>query len=354
MDLIRADLAVMGVKFDRFFSELDMHRESDIMARAVAILREKGYIYEGVLPPPKGKEMTDYVPVKLTLFKATACGLGEDQPVYKRNGEPTYFGQDIGYHYDKYLRGFRKMVTVIGADQAGSFTPLAKALSVLTGKDDIYQPVAYEMVKVLRNGEPVRMSKRAGNFVLLKQVLDEVGKDVFRFMMLTVKPTTPLTFDVAKAIEKTMENPVFYVQYAHARLASLERLAAEDLGVRRGEFNEGGEVRDGASEVRGGGAAGGADLDMLPLVGEAGLDVAKTLMMYPQVFEQSVRLLEPHRLVTYAREVAAAVHRWYADVRMLDKDDLEGTRARLELAARARYVLADLLDTCGVAAPERM
>ena len=166
MNLIRKDLVTLGIQFDRFFSEYEMHQTSNVMAEGVQALRDKGLVYEGTLPPPKGKEVKDYVPVELTLFKATELGLSEDQPIYKRNGEPTYFCQDIGYHWDKWKRGFRLMITVIGADQTGSFTPLKAAMEALTGFP-VYHPVTYEMVKVLRDGELVRMSKRAGNFVLL-------------------------------------------------------------------------------------------------------------------------------------------------------------------------------------------
>lgn len=331
MDLIRTDIKTLGIKFDRYFSEHEMH-QTDAMAKVVQMLRDKGFVYEGTLPPPKGKEVKDYVPVELTLFKATALGLAEDQAIYNRAGQPTYFGQDIAYHYDKLQRGYELLVTVIGADQSGSFRPLAKAIEALTGRGDIYHPVPYEMVKVLRDGQPVKLSKRAGNIVLLSDVLEEVGSDAFRYTMLTVKPTTPLTFDLALAVSKTMENPVFYVQYAHARLCSVERQRAE-LGI----------------------AALPDDLQ----VGEEGLSVAalavlRVLMLYPGMVEQAARSLEPHRLTVYAQELAAAVHHWYAAEKWLDKEDVPATHTRLLVALAARTVLADVLAVCGVKAPESM
>ncbi|MFO0500259.1 MAG: arginine--tRNA ligase, partial [Pseudomonadota bacterium] len=197
---IQADLETLDIHFDNFFSEHAMHANTTRMAEVVAKLRTMGLVYEGTLPPPKGKDIADYKPVELTLFKATAFGLPEDQAVYNRRGQPTYFGQDIAYHYDKLQRGHDVLVTVIGIDQAGAFKPLAKAIEALTGRTDVYHPVPYEMVKVLRNGEPVKLSKRAGNIVLLSDVLAEVGPDAFRFAMLGVKPTTGLVFDLGKAV----------------------------------------------------------------------------------------------------------------------------------------------------------
>ncbi|MBI1308709.1 MAG: arginine--tRNA ligase [Proteobacteria bacterium] len=331
--MIKADIVTLGIHFDRYFSEYEMH-QTGAMKDVVQMLRDKGFVHEGTLPPPKGKDgkvAAGYVPVELTLFKASELGLPEDQAIYNRAGVPTYFGQDIAYHYDKLKRGYDLLVTVIGADQAGAFKPLAKAIEVLTGRADIYHPVAYENVKVLRDGQPVKLSKRAGNIVLLTDVLDEVGVDAFRFTMLTVKPTTPLTFDLAKAVEKSMDNPVFYVQYAHARLCSVERQWAE-LGV------------DGGA---------GAALDD-GKVGPEARAVLRQVMLCPGVVEQAVQSLEPHRLAFFAMELAAAVHRWYGAEKWLDAADVAGTRTRLAVARAARGVLANVLAVCGVAAPESM
>lgn len=337
LNLIKQDIETLGIEFDRYFSEFEMH-QTDAMKNVVKLLRDKGYVYEGTLPPPKGKDgkmAADYVPVELTLFKATELGLADDQPIYNRAGQPTYFGQDIAYHYDKLQRGYELLVTVIGVDQAGAFKPLAKAIEVLTGRDDIYHPVPYEMVKVLRNGQPVKLSKRAGNIVLLGDVLEEVGTDAFRFSMLMVKPTTPLTFDLGKAVEKSMDNPVFYVQYAHARLCAVERQRGE-LGI----------------------AASPAGLDVkdIPegILSADARSVLREVMLYPAVIEQAARALEPHRLAFYAQGLAAVIHRWYAAEKWLDAADVKATHARLLVAEAARVVLADVLGVCGVNAPESM
>ena len=334
MALIRADIETLGISFDRYFSEYVMH-QSDRMLEVVKILRDMGLIYEGMLPPPKGKDIKDYQPVELMLFRATAFGMAEDQAVYNRDGVPTYFGQDIAYHYDKIRRGYELLVTVIGVDQAGAFKPLAKAIEALTGRDDVYHPVPYEMVKVLRNGQPVKLSKRAGNIVLLKDVLDEVGVDAFRFAMLTVKPTTLLVFDLAKAVEKSMDNPVFYAQYAHARLCAVERQRAE-LGITA--LPEMFAVDD-------------ADMAALSADGRA---VLRDVLLYPALIEQAARSLEPHRLTFYAQQLAAAVHRWYAAEKWLDAENVQATHTRLAVAEAARVVLADVLALCGVKAPESM
>ncbi|PZP39058.1 MAG: arginine--tRNA ligase [Pseudomonas fluorescens] len=332
LNLIKTDIDLMGIQFDRYFSEFEMH-QTDRMAEVVKILREKGLIYEGTLPPPKGKEVADYKPVELTLFKATEFGLPEDQAVYNRAGIPTYFGQDIAYHYDKLQRGFELLVTVIGADQSGAFKPLAKAIEALTGRKDVYNPVAYEMVKVLRDGQPVKLSKRAGNIVLLSEVLEEVGSDAFRFTMLTVKPTTPLTFDLAHAVAKTMDNPVFYSQYAHARLCAVERQRVE-LGITPVEVDF-------------------LDVDKVELSADA-RSVLREVMLYPALVEQTARALEPHRLTFYAQTLAAAIHRWYASEKWLDAANVKATHSRLAVAFAARTVLADVLKLCGVNAPASM
>lgn len=335
LELIKADITTLGIAFDRYFSEHAMHSQTQRMAEAVGLLRAKGLVYEGTLPPPKGKDVANYTPVELTLFKATAFGLPEDQAIYNRRGAPTYFGQDIAYHYDKLQRGFDLLVTVIGIDQAGAFKPLAKAIEALTGRADIYHPVAYEMVKVLRNGEPVKLSKRAGNIVLLSEVLAEVGADSFRFAMLGVKPTTPLVFDLAKAVEKNMENPVFYAQYAHARLASVARQATQ-LGLALPPVQP-----------------NLATLETAALTASA-LAVARLLLIYPAMIEQAARALEPHRIATYATQLATAVHSWYAAEKWLDEAAPQATATRLQLAAAAKAILADSLGLCGVSAPESM
>ena len=339
MELIRKDLTTLGITFNRYFSEHDMH-QTPAMRHAVQALRAKGLVYEGTLPPPKGKEVSNYQPVELTLFKATDFGLPEDQPIYKRDGSPTYFGQDIAYHMDKLNRGFNHMVTVIGIDQAGAFKPLAKAIEALCGRGDAYHPVPYEMVKVLRNGEPVRMSKRAGNFVLLADVLAEVGNDAFRFAMLSYKPTTQLNFDLAKAVEQTMDNPVFYVQYAHARLCSVLRQA-----------QEAGLPAASASTAT---TAANNPADVASLPSPHAQALVRQLVQYPLTVRRAAETLEPHRLAFYAQSLAASVHSWYGAEKWLELENQPLTQTRLQLVQAARQVLADVLALCGVSAPTSM
>lgn len=332
---IQTDLETLKITFDRFFSEHAMHTQTTRMAEVVEKLRAMGLVYEGTLPPPKGKDIADYKPVELTLFKATAFDLPEDQAIYNRRGQPTYFGQDIAYHYDKLQRGHDLLVTVIGIDQAGAFKPLAKAIEALTGRTDVYHPVPYEMVKVLRNGEPVKLSKRAGNIVLLSDVLAEVGPDAFRFAMLGVKPTTGLVFDLGKAVEKSMENPVFYVQYAHARLCAVERQRAQ-LGLPETPADVPVSALDEAA------------------LSPSARQVLRQILVFPALIEQAARALEPHRVANYATQLAAAVHGWYGAEKWLDEAEPKATATRLHLAAAAKAILADALDVCGVSAPESM
>ena len=330
MALINEAITLMGVRFDNYFSEYQMHQGSD-MKEAEAFLRGKGLVYEGTLPPPKGKEIKDYVPVELTLFKATEFGLSEDQAVYGRSGKPTYFGQDLAYHWNKLKRGYDYLPVVIDTRQAGSFKPLSHAVEAMAGKPGVYHPVTYEIVNVLREGKPVRLSKRAGNIVALKDVLEEIGADAFRFTMLTVKPSTVLVFDLAKAAEKSMENPVFYVQYAHARLCAVGRqLKEQGVVLPKDIASPERYLKDGARRV------------------------LREVMLYPSVVEQAAKRLEPHRIAFYAQELAAAVHRWYGEERFIDADDLPATAVRLQVAEAAKAVLADALAVCGVSAPERM
>ena len=334
MDLIKADLATLDIRFDNFFSEFAMH-QNDAMAAPVAALRAKGLVFEGTLPPPKGKTVADYVPVTLTLFRATAFGLPDDQPIFNRAGQPTYFGQDIAYHANKLARGFGLLVVVLGADQAGSFLPLTKAIEALTGKTGLYHPLPYEMVKTLRDGVPVKLSKRAGNIVALGDVLQEVGADAFRASMLAVKPTTILTFDLAKAVEKSMENPVFYVQYAHARLASIRRNWVTLFGMEAPE------------------QVSPSPEDLAQLAAEA-KSLLRELMLFPHTVALAATHREPHRMFHFATTLASVVHRWWGAARWLDEAQPGISAMNLQVAKAAQVVLAEALRLCAISAPERM
>lgn len=332
MDMIRASLNNMGIAFDRFFSEYEMHQDGSSLDEALKALREKGYVYEGVLPPPKGKEVADYEAVELTLFKATAFGEEQDKAIFNRRGEVTYFGQDIAYHWDKLKRGFDWLVTVIAGQQMGNFTPLLHVMQALTARDDALTPFYHGLVKTLREGQPVKLSKRAGNIIMLDDVLAEVGVDSYRYWMLTRKADTELVFDLAKAVEKNNDNPVFYVQYAHARMCSLFR-QAEEKGL---------PPLDVAT----------ADLSLLDDPFE--LEMMRTLSVYPMVAERAAATLEPHRLANFAQELAGRFHQWYNAGKFLDADNMPKTHARLALVLATRQVLANLLGLMGVGTPEKM
>ena len=332
MHYIKADMEAMDIHFDNFHSEYAMHKAGDPLSDAIKILREKDFVYEGKLEAPKGKDIKDYVPVDLTLFRSTKFGAEQDKPIYNRRGIATYFGQDIAYHKDKLGRagGQDKLITVIGADQQGNFTPLIWALESVTGRKNTLTPFYYAMVKTLRNGEPVKLSKRAGNIIALKDVLNEVGKDAYRFHMLTRKSETELVFDLAKAAEKNNENPVFYVQYAHARMAAVFRQQKE-LNIPENDQT---------------------NLSLLTHPTE--VELMKALCHYPMMIERAASSLEPHRLAFYAQDLAAKFHSWYNAEKFLIPEDLPLTHARLHLVKAAKIVLKDVLSLMGVSAPEQM
>ncbi|MDD9911752.1 MAG: arginine--tRNA ligase [Alphaproteobacteria bacterium] len=332
MDLTKGDLDELGIWFDRYHSEWEMHQQGDPLAKAVKALREKEYVYEGKLEAPKGKDIKDYQPVDLTLFKATEYGAEQDKPIYNRRGNATYFGQDIAYHQHKLDRGFERLITVIGADQQGNFTPLKWALEALTGYKDVLHPFYYAHVKTLRDGQPVKLSKRAGNIIALSDVVREVGGDVYRFHMLTRKGDTPLTFDLAKAVEKSMDNPVFYVQYAYARMAAVFR-QQEEMGIPSVDASQ-------------------ADTSVLN--SQQAINVLRHIILYPQMLEKASVAVEPHRIAFYAMDFAAAFHSWYNAEKFLDAENLPATYARLLVVQAAQLVLKDVLAVMHVTAPEKM
>ena len=331
MKLIRADLDVLDIHFDEYFSEYAMHQQ-DAMGKAVQALRDKDDIYEGTLPPPKGKEVEDYVPEELTLFRSEKYGDDVDRAIYKKNGEATYFGADIAYHNNKLERGFDTLINIWGADHAGAVKRLKSALTSLTGRKDALDIILTQMVRIYKNGEAVKMSKRAGNFVLLKDVLDEVGPDAVRFLMLNRKNDTHFDFDLTKALEKSNDNPVFYVQYAHARICAVYRQQRE-MGI---------ETVDPKT----------VDLSLLDKPQE--IDLIRLLCLYPLVIDRSAAAHEPHRVAFYASELAGAFHSWYNAEKFLVEEDVPLTQARLALAKATQIILVDSLSVLGVSAPERM
>lgn len=343
MDMIREDLAALNIQHDVFFSEASLQMNGrDRIAEAVGALKERGLIYEGVLPRPKGHEDGEWEEREQTLFRSTEFGDDVDRAIAKSDGSYTYFAGDIGYHYDKLQRGFTHLINVFGADHIGYIKRMKSAVAALSdGRADLDIKVC-QLVKLFRAGEPVRMSKRAGTFVTLRDVVDEVGRDPVRFMMLYRKNDASLDFDFAKVTEQSKDNPVFYVQYAHARASSVARNAKEAFP----ELDVSGST------------LGHADLAKLSDPGE--LELIRLLAAFPRLIEGAARSHEPHRLAFYLYEVASALHGQWArgndspHLRFIAQGDAELTAARLALVAATRQVISSGLGVLGVEAPDAM
>ena len=334
LDLIRHDLALLGIHHDLFASEAELQR-SGAVDKALETLRAKGLVYEGVLERPKSLDDHDeWEPVELTLFRSTQFGDDQDRPMKKSDGSWTYFGSDAAYHLQK-AESADHLVNIWGADHAGTVKRVQAAVRALTdGRVDLDVKLV-QMVRLFRSGEPIKMSKRGGTFVTLADVVREVGKDVVRFMMLTRRADAPLDFDFAKVVEASKDNPVFYVQYAHARIRSLQRKAAE-AGVD---------------------ASAPADLDLLD---EEELALVKLAAQYPRMVESAAMTHEPHRIAFYLYDLAAAFHALWnrgnddPARRFLVENDPQVSRARLELAAGIAQIVRSGLDLMGVEAAEEM
>ena len=333
LDLIRHDLGLLGIHHDIFASEAELQASGGVEA-AEATLRGKGLVYEGLLEAPKGETPEDWEPVELTLFRSSQFGDDQDRPMKKSDGSWTYFGADAAYHLQKAGKADH-LVNIWGADHAGTVKRVQAAVRALTdGRVDLDVKLV-QMVRLFRAGEPIKMSKRSGNFVTLADVVQEVGKDVVRFMMLTRRADAPLDFDFAKVVEASKDNPVFYVQYAHARICSLQRKAA-DVGVSLDTP---------------------ADLSLLDA---EDLALAKLAAQYPRTIEAAAVAHEPHRIAFYLYDLAAALHaqwnRGNDDTarRFLIESMPELTRARLELARGIGQVIRNGLALMGVEAAEEM
>jgi arginyl-tRNA synthetase len=338
MDLIRSDLAQLGIKMDRFFSEKSLYG-SGLIEKSIKSLGDKGLIYEGVLEPPKGKKPEDWEPREQTLFKSTEHGDDVDRPVKKSDGAWTYFAPDIAYHFDKVERGYDLLIDVFGADHGGYVKRMKAAVSALSGGTVPLDIKLTQLVKLFKDGEPFKMSKRAGTFVTLRDVVDQVGSDVTRFVMLTRKNDAPLDFDFAKVLEQSRDNPVFYVQYAHARVNSVLRKAV-DAGV---------AVDDTTLAA--------ADLTLLNH--EAELTLAAKLAEWPRLLETAARSNEPHRIAFYLYELAAEFHGLWnrgnelPELRFL-QDEPKASQAKIALARSAAVVIAAGLGILGVEPAEEM
>ncbi|MEL6884733.1 MAG: arginine--tRNA ligase [Pseudomonadota bacterium] len=338
MDLIRDDLAALGVKMDVFFSEKSLYGTGLIEA-ALDDLRSKGLIYEGVLEPPKGKKPEDWEPREQTLFKSTEHGDDVDRPVMKSDGSWTYFAPDIAYHYDKVQRGFDALIDVFGADHGGYVKRMKAAVSALSGGTVPLDIKLTQLVKLFKNGQEFKMSKRAGTFVTLRDVVDEVGPGVTRFMMLTRKNDAMFDFDLDAALEQSKENPVFYVQYAHARGNSVLRKATEaGIAVDDATLN-------------------GADLSLLDH--EAELALAAKLAEWPRLVETAARTNEPHRVAFFLYDLASVFHALWNrgnDVPSLRfiQDDAATSQAKIALARATMIVIASGLGILGVEPAEEL
>jgi arginyl-tRNA synthetase len=337
LEMIRADLALLGIHHDLFSSEAELQAAGKPEA-AEAFLRAHDLVYDGVLDPPKGKAPPeDWEAVELPLFRSTRFGDDQDRPIRKSDGSWTYFGADLAYHFQK-AQSADALVDIWGADHAGTVKRIKAAVAALTGADGAppkpFEIKIVQMVQLLRNGEPVKMSKRSGNFVTLAEVVEEVGKDVVRFTMLTRKPEAQMDFDFAKVVEASKDNPVFYVQYCHARVRStLRKAAAEGLSP--------------ASTA-------------LERLGEEELALVKLAAQFPRVVEAAAAAREPHRIAFFLGDLAAGFHAYWnvgndrPDKRFITAHDAELTGARLFLAAQIGQVVRNGLALLGVEAAEEL
>ncbi len=331
MDMIRDDLATLGVEMDVYFSEKSLYGTGRIEA-AIDTLRDKGLIYEGTLEPPKGKLPDDWEPRQQTLFRSTAHGDDVDRPIMKSDGSWTYFAPDVAYHYDKISRGFDQLIDVFGADHSGYVKRMKAAVSALSDGKVPLDVKLTQLVKLYKNGEPFKMSKRAGTFVTLRDVVDAVGRDVTRFHMLTRKNDAPLDFDFDKVLEQSRDNPVFYVQYANARVHSVLRKTAEA------------------------GIAAGAPV----LTDAAEFAVARKLAEWPRLVEIAARTHEPHRVAFYLYELASDFHALWnrgndqPELRFIQEGDSDATSAKIALPRAVSVVISAGLGILGVTPAEEM
>ncbi len=332
MEMIKADLALLGIHHDLFSSEAELHVAGKA-DEAEAELRARGLVYDGELEKPKGKEIEDWEPVTLPLFRSTQFGDDQDRPIKKSDGSWTYFGADLAYHFQK-SRSVDVMIDIWGADHAGTVKRIKAAVGALTdGKVD-FDVKLVQMVRLLRNGEPVKMSKRSGSFVTLAEMVEEVGKDVVRFVMLTRKSDAQMDFDFAKVVEASKDNPVFYVQYAHARIQSTLR-KGEEAGL-------------------------GIDGTQISLLGDEEIALIREAANFPRIVEAAAKSGEPHRIAFYLGDLAAAFHAYWnvgndrPDKRFILAHDPATSGARLFMATNIGQVIRNGLKLMGVEAAYSM
>lgn len=343
MEMIKDDLAALNIRHDVFFSEASLTSNGrDQVKAAIEVLRAKGLIYEGTLEKPKGHDDDEWEDRVQTLFKSTSYGDDEDRALQKSDGSYTYFAGDVAYHYDKLQRGFRHLINVFGADHVGYIPRMKAAVAALSDGEADLDIKVVNLVRLFRGGEPYKMSKRAGTFVTLRDVVDEVGRDPVRYMMLYRKNQETLDFDFAKVTEQSKDNPVFYVQYAHARAASVLRNAAEQVA--------GLDVSIEALQK--------VDLSILTDAGE--IDLIKRLAAFPRLIEGAATAHEPHRVAFYLYDLASALHgQWTRGndsphLRFIQANDGVATSARLALISATKTVIKSGLGILGVEAPDAM
>ena len=338
MILIHQDLEAIGVHMDVFFSEKKLIDAGGV-EKALKVLQDKGDLYEGVLERPKGHDVEDWEPRPQTLFRATEYGDDVDRPLQKSDGSWTYFASDIAYHLDKFNRGFTQMIDVLGADHGGYLKRIQAATRAVTGGEGLVEVKSCQMVNFMENGVPIKMSKRAGTFIKLRDVIDRVGKDVTRFIMLTRRHDMGIDFDFSKVVEQTRENPVFYVQYAHARVSSVLRHGLALFP----------NALDDASKI-----------NVTLLTDESELEMIKLLANWPRQIEVAALTREPHRIAYFLHDVASAFHSLWnkgkdqTHLRFIEPEDQEKTCARLALVKGAATVIASGLELFGIAPLEEM
>lgn len=340
MELIREDLSALGVEHETFFSERTLH-ESGRIPEAIQVLKDRGHIYQGVLEPPKGKKPEDWEEREQTLFRATDFGDDVDRPLQKSTGEYTYFAADIAYHHDKYVRGYKQMIDILGADHGGYVKRMQAAVKALS-EDGSLDVRLCQMVKLYRDGEPFKMSKRSGNFITLREVVDEVGRDVTRFIMLTRKNDAHLDFDFKKVMEQSKDNPVFYVQYAHARACSVQAKAQDAFpGLD-------------ASDT----SLMNADLSLL--ADESEIAMIKQCAAWPRMVESAAEAHEPHRIAFFLYDLASEFHTFWnkgndnPELRFIIDGNEALTKSRMALVRAVATVIASGLSVLGVTPMEEM
>ena len=339
LSVIKSDLAKLSINQDLFVSEKDLVQQ-DKITTTIEILKKHDLIYEGILEPPKGKQIDDWEPREQMLFKSSKFGDEVDRPLQKSNGEWTYFANDMAYHFDKYQRGSKHLIDILGADHGGYVKRMNAAIEALTEGDAKYSVKLCQMVKLISNGKPLKMSKRSGDFVTLSEMVDQVGSDSIRFMMLYRKNEAPLEFDFQKVTEQSKDNPVFYVQYAHARISSvLRKLDEYKLKFNLSDFKE-------------------CKFNLLNSDHE--LDLIKKILDWNSVIITSVNLYEPHRIAYYLYELASSFHSLWnqgkidTKLKFINEEDLDVTYARLSLIIATQKTIKSGLDLLGVSAPNEM